>query len=1097
MDERNLILGVLAAQAGFVTPAQVISAASARMLARDGRSILDHLVESGALSPERRALVDGLARAALEASHGEPERVLRSLDPARVFTDTLVSAAGPGDAAVALGGGPERVPVEPEGKYARLDELGRGGQSVVWRALDRFVGREVALKELAVPAAGDAPASMSAAKARFLREARLMAQLDHPGIVAVHELAQRPDGTLYVAQKLVRGRTLKAALAQCRRLGQRLELLPHLVAAAQTVAYAHSRGVVHRDLKPSNLMVGPYGETVVVDWGLAKRRGEAEPAGGTSSPELGPELTQAGVALGTPAYMSPEQARGELETIDERSDVFGLGAMLYELLTGRPPFEGAETPQVIEAVRTGRVVPVRVLCPEAPPELAAIAERALRSDPAQRYPDASGFASELLAYRTGRRVEAYSYGPLELLRKFVKRNPALSVSLAASLLILLGGVVAVVFQLQQARRNLASSLIQRARRAEDANDWARAAAFYAASRMQADSAAARWGIALAREKMPDRGKVVTGPPGAFSDLDVLPDGTVVALDLRRTEARLYEVSSGRTLWTARTEEPLKGGQIVGGSVRVSVGHLTRVLDERTGAERFVTDRDQERLCRRGPQTRRARVELSGAIRIDGVDSGIEAELHFPCAMSPAGDRMAFRDRGGLVRLWDLEAGREVTSRLAPDAQEIEFTPHGVALVRWGTLQLFGGDDGDVSIQLPGRAASARADQGIGRPLAVSADGHRVVVDSPTSNRADVVDLRDRSIVVSVGRPPGSPSYAFSPDGSTLYAAGLPGGTSLVSWKLRRPMPVATGTHPSQFGLWMVRGRFIVYDDRGVELRSDDGTLLRKYSDPGFVGAGISDDGSILLVAHAQEIVVQRAEDGQELARLPCVSCWAAELSSNGQRVMGMNAERRRVWEVQGPSLILEAPMGNDTTRGWHAFSPDGTEIARFEDGALVLEDLSTRKIRRLAVLDSPENSAGFSPDGARLAISSPGQIGVWRLSDLQPVWKVANPSSVRTSVDWSADGSMLIATYESTGAALLDGRTGQTLARISEGRSGSSAPEVNVEPGLRFRMTRAARGWALFPLPRPDATPPAESLRQVLELGGFRLRGAELEVVSP
>ncbi|HET6984497.1 MAG TPA: protein kinase, partial [Myxococcaceae bacterium] len=831
MGERDLILGVLAAQAGFVTPAQVMAAASARMLARDGRSLLDHLVDTGALTPERRDLVTGLANEALAANGGSAERVLDSFPGARALSRTLGSVLPADvDASARIESG-EALPVEHEGKYDRLDELGRGGQSIVWRALDRFVGREVALKELTLPRPGESPGS-SGGRARFLREARLTAQLDHPGIATILELAQRPDGTLYAAQKLVRGRTLKAALASSTSLKQRLELLPHLVYAAQTMAYAHAQGVVHRDLKPSNVMVGQYGETVIVDWGLAKRRGEGEPTGPMPSPDSGPDLTQAGVALGTPSYMSPEQARGDLGAIDERSDVFSLGAMLYELLTGRPPFDGVDTAQVIEAVRSGKFVPVRVLSPEAPPELTAIAERALRSDLAERYRDAGALASDLVAYQTGGRVEAYRYGALELARKLVRRNRGLSAAIAASVLILVGGVVAVLVQLRHARGNLASALIERARRAEDVSDWARAAAYYAASRVQHDTVAARWGLALARERVPERGSTLTGAPGAFTDVDVLSDGTVVALEKRRDLVRLYEVSTDRTVWTVRSDEPIKSARVSGGGVRINVGHLVRILDERTGVERFTSDRDRERLCRNGPATRRARIDIRRVLQLEGMpDPGIQADLDAPCAISVAGDRMAFRDQTGLVRLWDLEAGREITSRSAPDTQEIEFTGHGVALVRSGSLQLFGGPDGDFSIELPGRSASGRAGPSEGRALAVSADGHRVAVDSPSLNRVEVVDLRDRSIFVSISRPPGTPSYAFSSDGSTVYAAGISGGSALISSKLRRAAPAATGTFRSRFALWMVRTRFIVYDATALELRSEDGRLLRTVTDP--------------------------------------------------------------------------------------------------------------------------------------------------------------------------------------------------------------------------------------------------------------------------
>jgi serine/threonine protein kinase/WD40 repeat protein len=1096
MDDRNLILGVLAAQAGFVTPAQVMAAGSARILARDNRSILDHLVESGALTPERRDMVQTLADAALEASGGSAERVMESLHGARALSDTL--SRGPPDQTAALENtlqGAEILPVEPAGKYARLDELGRGGQSIVWRALDRFVGREVALKELTAPGTEDSPGSASAARARFLREARLTGQLDHPGIVAVHELAQRPDGTLYSAQKLIRGRTLKAALAQSRTLSQRLELLPHLIDAAQAVAYAHARAVVHRDLKPSNVMVGPYGETVVVDWGLAKRRGEAEPAGGRPTLESGPDLTQAGVALGTPLYMSPEQARGDLEAIDERSDVFSLGAMLYELLTGRPPFEGADNAQVIEAVRSGRRVPVGVLCPEAPPELAAIAERALRSVPAERYPDAAAFASELLAYRAGGRVEAYAYGAFELTRKLVKRNPALSAAIAASVLILIVGAVAVLVQLRHARVNLASALIERARRAEDVSDWARAAAYYAASRIEHDTAVARWGSALARQRMPERGSVLTGAPGAFIDVDVLPDGTLVSLETREDIARVYEVATGRTLWTARLEEPISRARITGGAVRVTFGHLTRVLDLITGQERFTSDLHEEWLCWSGLPTRRARIS-KGVLLVEGADPRPEVALNAPCVISPRGDRLAFKDQGGIVRLWDMEAGRELTSRPAPDAQEIAFTAHGVALVRSGSLQLFGGPEGDFSMELPGRSASGFGVMSDGRVLAVSADGQRVVVDSPTANRADVVDLRDRVVFVSVSRPPGVPSYTFSPDGSKLYAAGLSGGRALISWNLRRPAPSTSGSFSSRLVFRDGRARFLLVERwKRVELRSEDGTLIRTLADPEVGDAGLSGDGSTLALARRPDVVIQRADDGQELARLVCDQCLNVLLSPDGTRLLTRSDQRRRVWDVRRASILLDEPMGSVRRNDGHAISPSGEWIGWLEADGFVLQQVSTGTRSRLRLPDRPETMA-ISPDGARVVMYVPGRIAVWKLPGFEPVWSAPNPTSIGSRVGWSADGSVVTVSHEGAGAVLLDGRTGEELARIVEGPSGAGLSQVNVLPSLWYRLARGAHSWAVFPIPAPDMVAPAVSLRRALDEGGFRLRGVELEVAS-
>jgi serine/threonine protein kinase/WD40 repeat protein len=1096
VGERDLILGVLAAQAGFVTPAQVMAAASARMLARDSRSLLDHLVDSGALTPERRDLVMTLAADALAKSEA-PGRLLDSVDGGRAPSRTLgseLAAEPPSDLAPAE----ELVPLAREGQYARLDELGRGGQSIVWRALDRFVGREVALKELTLPGPEDSP-GLSGGRARFLREARLTAQLDHPGIATILELAQRPDGTLYAAQKLVRGRTLKAALAHCRSMSHRLELLAHLVNAAQTMAYAHARAVVHRDLKPSNVMVGEYGQTVVVDWGLAKRRGEAEPANAMPTPDLGPELTQAGVALGTPSYMSPEQARGDLSAIDERSDVFGLGAMLYELLTGRPPFQGADNVQVIDAVLSGRFIPIRELCPEAPPELAAIAERALRSNPSERYVDAGAFASELLVYQAGGRVEAYAYRPQELVRKFVKRNRGLSAAIAASVLILAGGVFAVVLQLRQARVNLASALIERARRAEDVSDWGRAAAYYAASRLQSDTTAARWGLALARERMPERGNTLSGGPGAFTDVDVLTDGTVIALETRRTVARLYDATTGRTLWTAQTDEPMQTSGIHSGTVRLRYGKVLRVLDERTGAELYTLTGDREKLCKNGPSTRRARIERPGVLRIEGAEGPpVEVALRDACAVSQDGSRIAIRDLQGIVRVWDLDARREIASRPAPDAQDMVFTAHGVALVRSGSLQLFGGPEGDFSLEVPGRSASGFSNTAAGRGLAVSPDGHRVVVDSPTLNRADVVDLRDRAVFVSVSRPPGSPSYAFSPDGSKLYAAGLSGGRVLMSWNLRRPGARATGSASSRLYLRAASKRFLLFQShRRVELHGEDGALLRAVDVPGAVEATVSGDGSTLAISYPHEVVVQRADDGAELARLPCELCLVVLLSTDGSRVATLSYEKRQVWDVAGRFLVRDEPLGTALLSPQKSLSPLGDRLAWPEFDGVGVEDLSTGNVTRLPMPETP-TGVSFSPDGTRLVVSLPGNFALWRVPALERVWDVPDPSSVAAAVGWSEDGSIVTVAYEGAGALLLDARTGESLARIVEGRAGAGAAQVNILPSLKYRLSRDGNSWAITPMPGPENASPAESLRRALAEGGFRLRGGvELEVASP
>src|SRR5260370_1684785 len=278
MQDRDLSVGVLATQAGFVTRKQVMEAAAARLIGSDPRSLLTHLQETGALTPARRELLEALANEALAARQGNAADVLSSLGGAAAVSRTFGTEVSPTSPVRAATADDDRtVPVEREGQYTRLDELGRGGQSVVRRAVDEFVGREVALKELLVSAESLASSpSKNTAWKRFLREARLTAQLNHPGIVAVYELASRADGTLFCAQELIVGETRKARIARCESRWQRLELLPHLIHACDRVAYSHSRGVIHRDLKPSNIMIGAFGETVVLGWGLAKKRCEPE-----------------------------------------------------------------------------------------------------------------------------------------------------------------------------------------------------------------------------------------------------------------------------------------------------------------------------------------------------------------------------------------------------------------------------------------------------------------------------------------------------------------------------------------------------------------------------------------------------------------------------------------------------------------------------------------------------------------------------------------------------------------------------------------------------------------------------------------------------
>ena len=214
------------------------------------------------------------------------------------------------------------VPRDPE-RYQLIGEHGRGGLGRVSRAHDRELGRDVAIKELI----SGGPVS----ELRFLREALITARLEHPGIVPVHEAGRWPDGTPFYAMKLVSGRPLRDLIAERPTVDQRIGLLHHVIAVADAIAYAHGRSIIHRDLKPSNVIVGDFGETIVIDWGLAKDLSVAEEStvgGGPFGTPPNNNMTASGAILGTPLYMAPEQGRGE--HVDQRADVYAIGAMLWE-----------------------------------------------------------------------------------------------------------------------------------------------------------------------------------------------------------------------------------------------------------------------------------------------------------------------------------------------------------------------------------------------------------------------------------------------------------------------------------------------------------------------------------------------------------------------------------------------------------------------------------------------------------------------------------------------------------------------------------------------------------------------------------------------
>jgi WD40 repeat protein/tRNA A-37 threonylcarbamoyl transferase component Bud32 len=849
--------------------------------------------------------------------------------------------------------------------FLRRAELARGGMGRITRARDRRLGRDIAIKEVLAPEL----------RARFEREAAITARLQHPAIVPIYEAGAWPDGSAFYTMRLVSGGTLADAMARARTLEDRLALLPHVVAVTEALGYAHARRVIHRDLKPANVLVGEFGETLVIDWGLAKELAEElgrdAPDGGGGGEPVSPELTRAGSVVGTPCFIAPEQAAGD--EIDERADVYALGAMLYNLLAGHPPHwdrteHSAE--QLLDASRRSLPTPLAELAPRAPVDLRAIVERAMAQDRAARYRTAVQMAEELRRFQAGQLLRSREYSARELVARWIRRHrAAVAVGAAAIVVLALVGAVSVqqiVTRERETRRTLAESQLEQGRQLLIDGEPGRAAPYLAAAlaELPGDPVAQRLAAAAVRD-LPRRLGAFPGVTAAFRG-----DGGELAIGRADGSIAVLDPASAAPLRTL--PPPGQGGEIHrldwapdGASLAVASASGAYLCDASSGLRVVTLHAGPASDVRFAPRGDAVVVASPTALRRVGLDGTLLAsddQVTDPHALATSldGDTLVAVTRAG-ASVWRA-------SDLAPVASAPAADYHFAAAFGHGDLFIAGMEgvrrwrDGSATTLIPETVATLawvddhtlaadgrliRTDTGELRPLghhAVQAVGvidPRHVIAGGYDSKLRIWDLERlaRPIVV-LDAAIASSLVVVDPTGRRAVSRGRRAATPIELWdvtRLRAPVRVSAPLGAR------IEGIFSDHRDRlAVRVHAGAATVTRLLS---------------------ADLVAVATLDGWPVGFRPCRDEFVTD--RDGRLVIYSSRDGRLVREIAESEPL------------WHAaFSPTGATIATSAPHRVALRDADWRVIASFEV--PGEISALAVDDAGRIVTGySDGALQIW------------------------------------------------------------------------------------------------------------------------
>jgi WD40 repeat protein/serine/threonine protein kinase len=1110
--DRNLLYGVLAVQLKKLTPADFVELAGE--WANDPTvDIAERLAEAGYLTREERRVLNELVLKALREHGGSASATLRAFqddpDLCNSLLDTLPAPprrVNDPDASPrpvwtwqpgATGEMPELGVQETPGRYRLIRERYVGGMGRILQVNDHFLARDIVLKELLPePQAtgqgpdGDHRFSIPLAS-RFFQEAQITSQLEHPAIVPIYELGRRMDGTLYYTMKMVRGRTLAAAVQQAKGLSERLRLLPHFMDLCQAIAYAHSRGVIHRDIKPENVMVGEFGETVVIDWGLAKAVGQSDmhehelerALAHLTLTENAGTVTQAGAIVGTPSYMSPEQAQGRIDAIDARSDVYGLGAVLYTLLTGKPPHIGESVREILGKVVQETPHPVEQCVPEVPRDLVAICNRALSKDASARYQTARDLVDDVQRFQAGALVDAYEYGLLERIHRVYYRYRALSITGAVALAVILILAFFYNVRLIEARdqeryqRELAVEALKKQEehsrqavaekvRAERENYYASLAlAKQHIDGLHFEEARAllntcpteyrnfEWGLL---QHLSNLGLVtLQGHAGAVRAVAIVPgtderllsagdDGAVMAWNLSRGEMIYAAPLSKTPLLALAVSADGKWCAVAGadGLVRIIETADGRQVGEFKASSKGITS-----LAWYPAGGLLATAGMDDTVGLWTVPDGIPqlklaGHLNDVCdvAFSPDGRYLVTGSRDDTAILWDASTGA-LLHRMSAHQNDV-------------TAVAFSGDGESVATgSLDGQIALWRVDDAILRGSVYEAGGINTLFFSPgdktlvaatTENRAAVWDLQRRERIRSLeGHNRSVADAVFAPDHQLLITASED--ETLKVWDVEQDphlvrMRIALeAPHYAKFAVSSHGNRVAAAGNYGAAVVWDFArdALVGQIACDIVDAMELSADGARLLTLRANGTVGIWDTDTQtQLFRMQDPTLYLAALSPDGARVaLGYRDGMAKLRSVSEDRDLMRFEGDPGPVSGF-AFHPLGNVVATGgRSGTVFVWNSDTGSLLGKFSVDGPIRALSFGNSGTRLAVIA-DVASLWDWETADKLFAVDHQSGQIDVLAFSPDDRRL-ATGNSDGSIrLCDTANGRELLTI-EGAAGS------------------------------------------------------------